>query len=232
MHSAIGVFSSWDAAEQAARDLGLPEDRLSIVAGDRREPEETGIGAPLGGAVAGFMGAAAGSAIGTGVAAMVLPGVGAVIATGVAAALVLGAGAAAIGATAGEELEEATEIHPPARDTFFCEEALRRGRVIVLATAETAEQANSIRGRLAAEGAESLDVTRQDWWHDLREAERTAYHGDFSRDEEIYRRGFEAALEPANRGKRLPDDASVSAAYRSGYDRGKEYYDRLVLRLS
>ena len=115
---------------------------------------------------------------------MLLPGVGPVVATGVVAALLLGAGGAAIGAAAGEELEEATEVHPPSRDTFFCEEALRRGRVVVVAAVETAEQANSVRGSLAAEGAESLEVTRQDWWHELREAERTAYPGDFARDKE------------------------------------------------
>jgi hypothetical protein len=156
-----------------------------------------------------------------------LPGVGPVIATGIAAAVLLGAGGAAIGAAAGGAIEDASEIHPPARDVFFCEEALRRGRTIVLALAETGEQADSIRTKLASAGAESLDTTRESWWRELRRAEEAVYEGDFSRDEEAYRRGFEAALEPANRGKHLAENVRVANAYRRGYERGHEYFRRL-----
>jgi hypothetical protein len=155
----IGVFSDWETAERAAKSLGLPEDRVSVVASDRRDPEETGIGAPLGGAVGAALGAATGSSLGMAAASLVLPGVGPVIATGVIAALLLGAGGAAAGAAAGEAVEESTEIQPPVRDAAAYEEALRRGQVVVLALAETPEQAESIRATLAKAGAQSLETT-------------------------------------------------------------------------
>ena len=229
MHSVVGVFSAWEAAERATKTLGLPEDRFSVIASDRREPQETDIGAPLGGAVGGALGAATGSAIGTAAASLLLPGVGPVIATGVIAAVVLGVGGAAFGSRAGGDIEDATEVQPPARDAFFCEEALRRGRVIVVALVETQHQAEAVRRALSRAGAESLETTREDWWDKLREGERASYEGDFERDEEAYRRGFEIALEPANRGKRLEESAEhLSGAYRKGYGRGYEYYHKLT----
>jgi hypothetical protein len=153
MESVVGVFSSWEAAERAANSLGLPEDRVSVIRAGQREPEETGIGAPLGGAVGGAIGAAAGSSIGTAVASMLIPGVGPVIATGVVAAVLLGAGGAAAGAVAGDKAEQASEVRPPSSDSY--QEALVRGRVVVVALAETREQAESIRSTLVREGAES-----------------------------------------------------------------------------
>src|SRR5262245_28406166 len=56
MYSAVGIFSTWEAAQQAAKSLAMPEDQVSVIAPGRREPEETGIGAPLGGAVGGALG--------------------------------------------------------------------------------------------------------------------------------------------------------------------------------
>jgi hypothetical protein len=144
---------------------------------------------------------------------------------------VLGIGGAAAGAAAAEKVDRAMEpdhVHNP-HDVFFYHEALRRGRAVVLALAETEEQAASIRRKFEAAGAESLDTTREAWWRDLRESERAAYQGDFATDEADYRRGFEAALDAANRGKRLDDDATVSQAYRKGYERGYDYFCKLVV---
>jgi hypothetical protein len=151
-----------------------------------------------------------------------------VIATGVVAALAFGAGGAAIGASAGGDAEEATMVQPPARDAFFCEEALRRGGVLVVALVESSEEAAAVRSLLSREGGESLDPAREAWWTKLREVERAHYEGDFNRDEASYRRGFEAALEPANRGKQLEEGAGVSSAYRKGYARGYEYHQSLT----
>lgn len=229
MHSVVGIFSTRDAAQRAANALSLPPERLSVVAPGPREAEDAGIGPALSGAVGGAVGAAAGSALGTAVASLVLPGVGPVIATGVVAALLFGAGGAAAGAAAGEKIERAAQpdpAHDP-RDIFFYHEALRRGRAVLLALAATGEEAESIRSELARHGAQSLDTTREAWWRDVREGERITYEGDFARDEEDYRRGFEAALEPSNRGRALDETAGFPDAYRRGYLRGCHYLDKL-----
>lgn len=229
MHSVAAIFPTWEAAREAAKLLRLPGDRISIVAPGPSETEDAGIGPALGGAVGGALGAATGSSLGTAVATLVLPGVGPLVATGVIAALVLGAGGAVAGAAAGEKVEEAMlpdPTHNP-RDLFFYHEALRRGRAIFLALAETPKEADSIRATLAAEGAQGLDVVREGWWRDLRENELGAYEGDFAADEDEYRLGFETALDPANLGKPLESSAEAAKAYRKGYERGQEYLGKL-----
>jgi hypothetical protein len=229
MHSVVGIFSTRNAAQKAANLLALRDDRVSVVAPRPLEAEDAGIGTALGGTVGGALGAATGVGFGTAAASLVLPGVGPVVATGVVAALLLGAGGAVAGAAAGEKIEQAMEtdpVHNP-RDLFFYHEALRRGRAVVLALAETTEEADSIRSKLASEGAERLDTIREAWWQDLRETERAEYEGNFAGDEDDYRLGFEAALEPANRNKRPADIAGAPNAYRKGYERGYEYLRKL-----
>jgi len=220
MHSVVAVFPTWEAAERAAKTLKLPDDRVSVVAPGPREQEDSGIGPTLGGAVGAAVGAAAGSSLGTAVASLLLPGVGPVVATGIVAAFLFGAGGAAIGAAAGSNVESATDPEPAhdPRDVFFFHEALRRGRAVLMALAETREQADLVRSTLAAAGGESLDTTREAWWRDLRDDQ-----GDFAGDEDEYRRGFEAAL--ADPGKHPAD--SATAAYRQGYERGCEYLRKL-----
>jgi hypothetical protein len=171
------------------------------------------------------LGAATGSTLGVVAASLVLPGVGPVVATGVVAALVLGGGGAVAGAAAGEKIEQAMETDPAhnPRDIFFYHEALRRGRAIVLALAEDVDEAATLRVKLGEAGGEGLQVIREAWWQDLRESERVGYEGDFTGDEDEYRRGFEASLEPENRAKPLGDGSEVSTAYRKGYERGYEY---------
>jgi hypothetical protein len=209
--------------------LALPDDQVSVVAPAPREPEDKGIGAALGGAVGAALGAAAGSSVGTAVASLLIPGVGPVAATGVLAAVVLGGGGAVAGAAAGQKIEHVAgrdPAHDP-RDLFFYHAALRRGRAIVLAVAETPQQAAAIQSNLASAGAGNLESFREAWWEELREQERGAYQGDFAEDEEEYRRGFEAALEPANRDKPAADSAGLPEAYRKGYERGSQYLREL-----
>lgn len=229
MHSVVGIFPTRKAAQTAAKLLMLPDERVSVVAPGPLEAEDAGIGPALGGAVGGALGAATGSSLGTAAASLLLPGVGPVVATGVVAALLLGAGGAVAGAAAGEKIEQAMEQDPAhnPQDLFFYHEALRRGRAIVLVMADTTEEADSIRRKLASEGGEALDIIREAWWRELRENERAAYEGNFAAEEDDYRLGFEAALEPANRDKRLSDAADVPNAYRKGYERGYEYLRKL-----
>ena len=221
MHSVVGIFSSSAAAQRTADALDLPVDHVSVVAPRPMEAEDTGIGPALGGAVGGAIGAAAGSTLGTVAASLLVPGVGPVLASGVIGAVLLGAGGAAAGASAGGRVEDALEndpAHNPA-DLFYYHEALRRGRAILLALANTPDEAASIREKMTNGGARALDSYREDLWQDFRLSET-----DFGGDEGDYRRGFEAALEADNRGKPLDESADATDAFRKGYRRGYEYY--------
>ncbi len=229
MHSVVGIFPTRESAHKAAELLMIPNDRISVVAPRHLEEEDAGIGRALGGAVGGALGAATGSSLGTAAASLLLPGVGPVVATGVIAALVLGAGGAVAGVAAGNKVEQAMGVDPAhdPRDVFFYHEALRRGRAIVLALAETTGEADSIRRKLTSEGGQGLDVIREAWWQDVRENERAGYEGNFAAEEDDYRLGFEDALDPRNRDKRLAESAVVSNPYRRGYERGYEYLRKL-----
>jgi len=82
-----------------------------------------------------------------------------------------------------------------------------------------AARGGRVRRRQGRGGARGLDTFREDWWQEFRQSET-----DFARDENDYRRGFEAAFEADNRGKPLAEDADTTDAYRKGYRRGFDYY--------
>jgi hypothetical protein len=104
----------------------------------------------------------------------------------------------------------------------------------------------SIRELLTAQGAESVDAARHQWWIGLRSAEEEHYSAsgnNFDRDEKFYRLGFEDALHARSRCKEFDqisaemdsriDDiekqnpgTNVAEAYTRGYQRGREYYQR------
>jgi hypothetical protein len=84
-----------------------------------------------------------------------------------------------------------------------------------------------------------LDELRENWWAELRDGERAHYHRDgrdFERDEESYRRGFQAALHPRRRGKAYADVESdlrtaqegteLDSAFREGYERGQAHQSK------
>jgi hypothetical protein len=159
-----------------------------------------------------------------------------VLALGILGAAVLGAGGAAAGAAAGKALEEGIAQGIPRDELFVYEDALRRGRSVVMAFVDDAELANKARLELSRAGAESIDAARDEWWIGLRDAEREHYlkqGGNFDTDEAKYRLGFEAAMRPDCRGKscdgmqtklseRYGEDATAKP-FREGYDRGQHY---------
>lgn len=242
MKTTAGIFSSRADAERAAKDLaglgisgdhvtvltpGAPEKAVAQVPTD--ELEAPGVGRALGGVV----GAAAGAAGGMQAAAVlsiVVPGVGLVIALGVAGAALLGATGAVAGGALGDALREGL----PRDELFLYEDALRQGRTVVIAIAEDAAQAGAAGDLMVRAGAESIDAARQQWWLGLRPAEEAAYTvGDFTRDEPLYRQGFEAALSPSLRGRtyeeareelaRRHPGAYRDEAFRRGYERGRRH---------
>ena len=249
MQSVVGIFTSRVAAEQATEQLcrlGIARDQIHfLVPGASFEQpeqvptsdtEQPGMGSALGGVVGGAIGASGGMMTATVLSALV-PGIGTVTAIGLAALSLLGlVGGAVAGAAAGGALEETLANGLPKDEIYVYKDALRRGRTVLIAFAEDTEQATTARTALEQAGAESLDAARAQWWVGTRDAEAEAYQatgGDFSRDEDMYRRGFEAALRTEVAGKPYTEaveyvrvhDADVydTAAYRCGYERGRAY---------
>jgi hypothetical protein len=254
MQAVTGVFTSRDNAERAVnelRKLGLPERRIGIVspgnAPERIEAgvpvsdtEEPGMGRAMGAAVGGAMGAASGATAGLAVASLAVPGIGPLIAFGMMGAALLGVVGAAAGSAVGDQVEEELGEGIPHEDVYVFEDALREGKSVVIAYADDddGDQADRAEEIMNNAGAEDLDTLRENWWQKVREDERTNYQGDFDRDEENYRRGYQAALHPQRRGKAYADvENELRTAYAGtvldrpfqyGYERGSAYRPREV----
>src|SRR5262245_42385015 len=212
MDTVVGVFTDRTAAERAVDLLlacGVPRSRVTLLtpadagrAGQAiptTESEPPGIGRALGGVVGGAAGAATGIQTAA-LSSLFVPGVGTVLTLGILAALVLGVP----GAAAGGALDSAPREGRPKDEVLVYEEALRKGRSVVVALVADAKAADAARRILAEGGAESLDAAREQWWLGLRDHEAAAYATegrDFEREEAEFRRGFEAAL---NLGREVP----------------------------
>jgi hypothetical protein len=243
MRTITGIFASRDTAAHGLRQLRavVHDDRINVLAPGASEcqiaevpiaaGEAPGTGAALGGVVGGAVGLAAGMPIGAAVASLVIPGVGPIIAAGLLGAALFGAGGAAVGSALEDNLTEGL----PRDDLFVYEDALRRGRTVVIVQTEDEGEAEAVRAALDGGGAESIDAAREEWWVGLRDQEASAYTGDFARDEPTYRRGFGAALLPFARGRgydqalddldRLYPDVCQVDAFRSGFHRGHGWAD-------
>ena len=251
MQSVTGVFASQADARRAVEGLrskGVPADKITLLTpGPNRkelEPlqaaEQPGIGKAIGAAIG-----AAGGVAGGGLLVAAIPGVGWVAAAGMLGAAVLAAAGA--GAAAGGALENSTTEGLPEDEIFVYEDALRQGRSVVIALVDAVPAAESLQELLKSEGAETVDAARHQWWIGLRSAEREHYadYGrDFGEDERFYRLGFEAALHARSRCKEFDQVSTEMAsdleelkkkhpgveleqAYTRGYQRGREYYQRL-----
>ena len=250
MNSVAGVFQSQAEAEHAREMLattGLGKDRVVVLtrgradqAADKNIPtsdtEQPGMGTAMGGVIGGAVGVAGGTEIGALTA--LIPGVGPVIAMGILGGAVL----ALVGARFGATIEDSMAKGLPADEVFVYKDALRQGRSVVIVFPDPA-QAESVSEALANAGAESINAARQEWWLGLRDVEKehyTATGQTFDEDEQFYRMGFEAAVNPANRDKsgdqvliemtsqleELWSDrprTHVAEAFLRGYERGRLY---------
>jgi hypothetical protein len=263
MEMVTAVFDSQDdvaLALQKLRAMGIRESRISLLTpGELKQEmgavpvsttEQPGMGKTMGGVVGAAAGAAGGLELGAALSAFI-PGVGPVIALGLMGAGLFGLAGAGIGAAIGQKAENALDEGLPEDELFVYEDALRRGRSVVMVMAEDEDQARVLRDALKQEGAESVDAARDEWWIGLRSAEQEHYTGlgkDFSQDENFYRCGFEAALHARTRGKEYDQvlgemqndleelkkqypNAEVEEPFRRGYDRGRAYYESLRARL-
>lgn len=256
METVTGVFASQSDAERAVDALqttGVPTEKIALlVPGDIKgelksvpvtAAEQPGMGEGLGALLGGAGGLATGAFV-----AAVIPGVGLVSAIGLLGAAVLTAAGAGVGAAAGESLENRMTDGLPEDEIFLYEDALRKGRTVVLVFADNEKAAASVRELLKTEEAETIDAARHQWWTGLRSAEQEHYAvsagRNFTDDEKYYRLGFEAALHAKTRCQefdqvsaemesKLEDlqrqhpGVDLDEAFTRGYQRGREYYQRL-----
>lgn len=258
MEAVTGVFKTRSDAEHALGEVykaGIPEERATLLTPGSQEKltrelqsvpldatEQPGMGKAIGALAGGGVGLA-----GTALLIALVPGLGPVSAIGILGAAVLGAAGATVGATIGGKAEESVSQGLPEDEIFVYEDALRKGRSVVMALAADESQADALRKLLDMEGAESVDAAREQWWIGLRSAEENSYPPsghDFSADEKFYRLGFESALHSRTRclefdqvsaamdaaledvQKQYPD-ANVEEPFTRGYMRGREHYQRL-----
>jgi hypothetical protein len=213
MKAVTGVFSSQSYALRALaqlRALGLTEDRLTLLAPGGADTHEGAIPTVsaeqpgMGKAMGALVGAATGLSGGPLLVAALIPGVGPITVIGLLGGAVVAAAGAGVGAAVGGELENAATEGLPEDEIFVYEDALRKGRSVVIVLADDDVEASLFRELLKAEGAESIDAAREQWWIGLRSAEQEHYSGHgkkFGNDEEFYRRGFEFALDARTRRK-------------------------------
>ena len=251
MDVVTGVFTSREDALQAVsqlRSLGIPEAKIGVLAPgsgsnervERGVPvtdtEEPGMGKAMGAAVGGAMGAAGGATLGLAVASLAIPGIGPVIAFGMVGAALLGVIGAAAGSAIGDQVEEELGEGVPHEDLYIYEDALRHGKSIVIAYVDDEDRADEASDVIESVGAEDIEDLREHWWEELREGERSYYHGDFDQHEASYRRGYEAALHPQRRGKAYADvedelrtaylGTALDMPFREGYERGLAHRSR------
>jgi|HubBroStandDraft_6_1064221.scaffolds.fasta_scaffold01433_7 hypothetical protein len=268
MTSVTGVFRTEADAQRALaqiRSTGLPEDRITLltpgsVKGGQglvepgrvaSESESAPVDAAeqpgMGKAVGALVGAAGGMSAGPLIVAALVPGVGPITAIGLLGGALLAAAGATVGAVAGGRVENAMTEGLPEDELFVYEDALRKGRNVVIALADDESAAVGIRELLKVEGAETVDAARDQWWIGLRDAEMEHYSSfsrNLSENEKFYRMGFESALHARTRCKEYDQvmgemtaqieeleqqypGAEVSEAYQRGYERGRDYYQQL-----
>jgi hypothetical protein len=258
MEAISGVFKTRQDAEHAVKEIraaGIPADRVTLLTPGTTDKideelqsvpvdtaEQVGMGKTFGAVLGGAAGLTGGSLL-----IALVPGVGPITAIGLLGAAILGAAGASIGASAGGKLEGSMSRGLPEDEIFVYEDALRKGRSVVIALSENTGTTALVRDLLRAEGAETIDAARDQWWIGLRSAEENHYSASgrsFTDDEKFYRLGFEAALHAKTRCKEFDQVSSEMAAtledvqreypnakveepFTRGYQRGREYYQQL-----
>lgn len=248
METAVGIFSTQSDARRAAERLiaaGTPRERINILTpGEWKaevgqvplsDTEQPGTATAIGGVVGGAAGASAGYALGPLVAGLFVPGIGAVAAIGLAGAALLGIGGAIGGAAGGKAIENSLSDGLPHDEIFLYEEALRRGRSVVVAMPDGDDETERARRILSESGAVSIDAAREEWWVGLRDVARSEFQGgkdEFPVFEKMYRCGFEAAQRLDFRGKSFDEakeglrrkylDSWESEAFRRGFERAQQ----------
>jgi hypothetical protein len=238
----VGVFVSVRAARNAVemlRAMGVRNDSISVFTPNSPEEllayvktsdtEQGGMGAAMAGSIFGALG------LGLGI-VLFVPVIGTVSVLGALASGLVGAGSAAAGAAVGSYLERKSLAGLlPADEIYVYEDALARGRSIVLVTPDS-DRAEETLEVLKSAGAETIDAARESWWVGLRdwyEANYQAPEPAVLWDNPLCRIGFEAALrhdalgKSETEGKAELADENPGAAHDDalwiGYSEGRAY---------
>ena len=259
MKAISGVFQTLEDAERAVKEVraaGVSPENVTLLTPGTTDKidqelqsvpvdtsEQVGMGKTFGAVLGGAAGLSGGALL-----IALVPGVGPITAVGLLGAGILGAAGASIGASAGGKLEGSMSRGLPEDEIFVYEDALRKGRSVVIALSDNARTTALLRDLLKAEGAETIDAARDQWWIGLRSAEENRYavatSRSFTEDEKFYRLGFEAALHARTRCKEFDQvsaemsavledvqrqypNANVEEPFTKGYQRGREYYQQL-----
>jgi len=257
LEAITGVFNTQAEAEKTLRDLrdsGLHVDRTTLltpgsnakIAAEMQDvPQDSSEQPGMGGAMGALLGGSVGFAGGSVLLALV-PGLGPVTAVGLLGASILAAAGATLGLTAGNKVERAMSDGIPEDEIFVYEDALRKGRSVVIALTDDSKSTAKIREILSRNRAESIDAAREQWWIGLRSAEegRYAVPHKFAADEQFFRLGFEASMHARTRcmefdqilgemNAALEDvkaqypGVNVEEPFLAGYQRGREHYQQL-----
>jgi hypothetical protein len=256
MKTVIGVFASQSDAQHTMTEMqlaGAQNDRITLLSpgssqaevqsGTTVAAEQPGIGK----AVGAVLGAATGLSAEPLLLAAIIPGVGPVTAFGPLGGAVLAAAGATVSSADGGMLENSVTEGLPEDELFVYEDALRKGRSVLIVLVNDETEVSRFRERLQTEGAETIDAAREQWWIGLRSAEQEHYsaHGrNFGDDEIFYRLGFEAALHARTRCQEYDQTLAemdahieeleqqypgrdVAEPFSQGYERGRDYYQHL-----
>src|ERR1700676_268031 len=175
MEAISEVFETRTAAEGAVRDAskaGIPADKITLLTPGSVDhldkevssvptdaTEQPGMGKAIGALLGGGVGITGGSLL-----IALIPGVGPITALGLLGAAIAGAAGATVGATVGDKLEKSTIEGLPEDEIFVYEDALRKGRSVVVALAENEDSAKRVREIMKREGAESGEAAPEQGW--------------------------------------------------------------------
>ena len=246
MITIVGVFERIGAAARAVRDLrivgtgagkvqflrpgGGPTQFAHVPAAAGEPP---GMAQTMAAFLAGSVGAAAGLALGAAAAGALMPGAGPDLALGLIGAVAFGLTGAVAGSAAGSRLGSAIFEGLPEDEFFVYKDALRQSRWIVLCLAGKQTAADEARQILEREGAESIDAARHVPELGLKDSALLRYSAPArppKAENDPFRRGYEAALNPEFRGKPWDQVVYLLAeryanwyddAFREGFDGGQ-----------
>lgn len=252
METIVGVFTNRADAERTIdhlQSLGIPKAHISLLspcapeeeieAAPMMDTERPIMGKVLGG-LAGLAIGGGGSLAVTGATGILLPGVGPIFVTGLIATGLLAIAGTIAGVEVGSMLERALTTGVPKDELFVYEDALRKGRTVLIVLTDDHTQTEAAHRIFEHAGAESIDAARENWWLGLRDAEKevyTAQGGNFAADEPAYRRGFEASLHAETHDKSYDEaidflqahyaDVYREECFRRGYERGETHAQKI-----